>query len=362
MGCAPSNSNKQKSRWSKASKKSPRHGEPNDDSSHDAEEETEQRVVVDLIENPQQNNEDTHTSSKDRKSKHSKKSRRKQKSSKSNKMTATSSSSHGQPAHTEEHVLRKLRARKAVFSKGFVSEDEDNSSSSLLEDDPAKQGRGATHTPHTHTSSAAPEGAQTTKTEKEVSTIVGALSKCYLFNDINDDQKRELARYMWKQKVAVGEVILSEGTEVDETSDFFYVIEAGTFDFYMNETVVTSRSGKGSTPYFGELALLYDAPRAATAKCVKGASRRSKSATLWAIDRQTFRHIIASSSLKSRKEFQHAVESIPMLRDNLDEQQLSRLVEAIQLVPVKDGQKLVKKGERGDVRVWQYYRTLKSDF
>ncbi len=62
--------------------------------------------------------------------------------------------------------------------------------------------------------------------------------------------------------------------------------------------------GKGS---FGELALMYNMPRAAT---IQAASRGS----LWAMDRQTFRRIVLKSAFKKRKMYEALIDNVPMLK------------------------------------------------
>lgn len=58
---------------------------------------------------------------------------------------------------------------------------------------------------------------------------------------------------------------------------------------------------------FGELALLYNMPRAATVQAVSEGS-------LWAMDRQTFRRILLKSAFKKRKMYEALIESVPMLK------------------------------------------------
>ena len=58
---------------------------------------------------------------------------------------------------------------------------------------------------------------------------------------------------------------------------------------------------------FGELALLYNMPRAASVKAVTEGS-------LWAMDRLTFRRIILKSAFKKRKMYEQLLESVPMLK------------------------------------------------
>ena len=58
---------------------------------------------------------------------------------------------------------------------------------------------------------------------------------------------------------------------------------------------------------FGELALLYNMPRAASIKAItKG--------TLWAMDRQTFRRILLKSAYKKRKMYEDLINKVPMLK------------------------------------------------
>lgn len=58
---------------------------------------------------------------------------------------------------------------------------------------------------------------------------------------------------------------------------------------------------------FGELALMYNLPRAATIRAVT-------SGALWAMDRQTFRRILLKSACRKRKMYEALLESVPMLK------------------------------------------------
>ena len=66
---------------------------------------------------------------------------------------------------------------------------------------------------------------------------------------------------MAEKPVDAGFHVIDEGDD----GDFFYIIESGKFDIYKKvdgeEKLLGSYDGKGS---FGELALMYNAPRAAT--------------------------------------------------------------------------------------------------
>ena len=64
---------------------------------------------------------------------------------------------------------------------------------------------------------------------------------------------------MFEKKVVAGETIIQQGDEGDN----FYVVDDGTFEVYINGNKVVEITAGGS---FGELALMYNTPRAATVK------------------------------------------------------------------------------------------------
>ena len=68
-----------------------------------------------------------------------------------------------------------------------------------------------------------------------------------------------------------GEVIMKQGDEGDN----FYIIEQGSVDIFVNEAKVVTIGEGGS---FGELALIYGTPRAATVTAATNIK-------LWGIDR-----------------------------------------------------------------------------
>ncbi|XP_037093687.1 cAMP-dependent protein kinase type I regulatory subunit-like, partial [Pollicipes pollicipes] len=80
---------------------------------------------------------------------------------------------------------------------------------------------------------------------------------------------------MFAQTFLKGETTIQQGDEGDN----FYVIDSGEVEVYVDSELVTTISEGGS---FGELALIYGTPRAATV-------RARTDVKLWAIDRDTYR-------------------------------------------------------------------------
>jgi len=98
--------------------------------------------------------------------------------------------------------------------------------------------------------------------------------------------------------------------QVNKTVAYVGLVFSGRFSAYVSTEPggeakhVHTYDGSGS---FGELALLYNMPRAAT---IQAATEGS----LWGMDRQTFRRILLKSAFKKRKMYETLLESVPMLK------------------------------------------------
>ena len=94
------------------------------------------------------------------------------------------------------------------------------------------------------------------------------------------------AQYMQPFPFAEGQTVMKQG----DKGDFFYVCERGVFDVYVSgadgtqNKVHTYAVTDGNHPCFGELALMYAKPRAATVKC-------ASAGLLWGLDRAGFRTV-----------------------------------------------------------------------
>ena len=104
-----------------------------------------------------------------------------------------------------------------------------------------------------------------------------AIQTNLLFTHLDDSEKSDIFDAMQPFNYKPGEMIIEQGEE----GDFFYIIDQGDVDVYLNDKCVTTISDGGS---FGELALIYGTPRAATIK----AKTETK---LWAIDRKVTQSI-----------------------------------------------------------------------
>ena len=96
-------------------------------------------------------------------------------------------------------------------------------------------------------------------------------------------------------KGTAGDFIIKEGDQ----GDCMYVLEEGALDctkVFSGNTEPTFLKEYAPGEGFGELALLYNAPRAATIKA-------KTDYVIWKLDRDTFNHIVKDSAAKRREKY-----------------------------------------------------------
>lgn len=110
---------------------------------------------------------------------------------------------------------------------------------------------------------------------------------------------------MEEKTVLAGEVVIREG---DPNGDSLYVVGSGTlqctkrFKEYSSPTFLkTYNPGEA----FGELALLYNAPRAATITS-------NQESVLYALDRNTFNHIVKGSAMRKKEKYEAFIKKVPL--------------------------------------------------
>merc|ERR1711990_596344 len=143
------------------------------------------------------------------------------------------------------------------------------------------------------------------KSDEQRTRLNTACNKVLLFNRLETEQFNTVLDAMFEFPAEPGQKIIAEGDDGDN----FYVIENGVYDVYKNidgeEVKVASYDNKGS---FGELALMYNAPRAATVTSVDGG-------TLWALDRQTYIRIIVRANAKKTKNIRAIYRNSSFIKD-----------------------------------------------
>ncbi len=173
-----------------------------------------------------------------------------------------------------------------------------------------------------------------TKTPEEKAFIKEGVSENFIFSKLTHDEYDTLISAMEKHKVNAGAPIIKEG----DIGDYFYMISSGEVRFEVRGQFV-GKATKGNS--FGELALLYDCPRAAT--CIA-----ETPCDLWRVDQRTFRKILAGRQMKSHNETKAILRKVPFLAD-LDEAYINKMIDSLQSISFGKGELIIRKGDEGKV-------------
>ncbi|XP_059155161.1 cAMP-dependent protein kinase regulatory subunit isoform X2 [Physella acuta] len=171
------------------------------------------------------------------------------------------------------------------------------------------------------------------KDYKTMAALSKAISKNVLFSHLDDNERSDIFDAMFPVHRHAGEVIIQQGDEGDN----FYVIDQGEVDVYVNGVHVTSIGEGGS---FGELALIYGTPRAATVKA-------KNDVKLWGIDRDSYRRILMGSTIRKRKIYEDFLSKVSIL-ENLDKWERLTVADALEPVQFEDKEEIVRQGEPGE--------------
>ncbi len=176
------------------------------------------------------------------------------------------------------------------------------------------------------------------KSQEELDQIRGILEKCVLFEHLDEDQIETVQGAMFPVEKDDEDVIIKQGDDGDN----FYVIESGCIDVYIESEegskLVNSYTNGDS---FGELAIMYNAPRAATCVATNGPVK------LWALDRVSFKLILMKSAMTKRQTYKGFLEKVPIL-SQLTEHEILTIADALHEESFEENTEICAEGENGD--------------
>lgn len=183
--------------------------------------------------------------------------------------------------------------------------------------------------------------------EQEVLIRKALMNNKYLSKVLADEQISDMVAKAWKLDVKAGVAVIEEGSL---QADRFYIVSSGYFTVKKMMEKTTTAGGvsmedgllteleAGST--FGELALLYNAPRAATVEA-------NTDASLWVIDRHDFKQILRQQVQRKFDFYMKLIGKIELLSYLLQEEKRA-LVECFVELHYKEGQEIIKEGDTGN--------------
>ena len=146
------------------------------------------------------------------------------------------------------------------------------------------------------------------KTEDQIRAVKGKMEANFMFSSLNPLDKKKILEAVVPVQKQAGDVIIKQGDDGDN----FYLVEKGqlTCKKLLKPTDKEETFLKEYVPgeSFGELALLYNAPRAATIVC------KSDTCELWSLDRNTFNHIIKTAVQKKREKYDDFLGKVEILK------------------------------------------------
>lgn len=183
------------------------------------------------------------------------------------------------------------------------------------------------------------------KSSEQEARLRTAVSKNFLFTHLDDEQSAQVLGALQERKIPARDVtVIAQG----DVGDYFYVVESGTFDIHVSATGKREAGPDGlgrkvgSSPAgssFGELALMYNAPRAASVVS-------TGPAILWQLDRITFRRILMDSAFQRRRMYETFLDSVPLL-SSLTPYERSKVADALETQKFPADTYIIREGDVG---------------
>eukprot|EP00747_Dinoflagellata_sp_TGD_P103114 gnl/TRDRNA2_/TRDRNA2_168865_c1_seq2.p1 gnl/TRDRNA2_/TRDRNA2_168865_c1~~gnl/TRDRNA2_/TRDRNA2_168865_c1_seq2.p1 ORF type:complete len:426 (+),score=121.02 gnl/TRDRNA2_/TRDRNA2_168865_c1_seq2:73-1350(+) len=177
------------------------------------------------------------------------------------------------------------------------------------------------------------------KTPEQKSRIQDVLQKSFLFQSLETADLDTVILAMKERNEESGVRIIQAGDD----GECLYVVESGTCDCTKmidgaEKVVKTCTAGD----VFGELALLYNCPRAASCDVKDSAS------ICWQLDRETFNHIVKEAATKRRSKYDEFLKTVSLL-SSLDQYERSQIADGLKPEIYKKGDVIVKQDEPGNM-------------
>lgn len=171
---------------------------------------------------------------------------------------------------------------------------------------------------------------QRSKTSSDTTFIVNCLKSHFVFHSLSETETESIVNKMFYCTTSAGENIFKQ----NDAASTFFVMEKGLI-----EVVINGQQKKTINPgdSFGELALLYNAPRSATLHCLENCS-------FWAIDRTTFRKAIEEMMTREYEENRQFIENVKFFGTMTGDQK-DRLASVLFTQKFSNGQNIVSEGD-----------------
>lgn len=182
------------------------------------------------------------------------------------------------------------------------------------------------------------------KDDKIGALISGIVSTNILFSSYAADEQQAIVDAFDKEEVEGDTFVIRQG----ESGEKFYIIEQGSVDIFVKGN--SGEAQKVGNPLssgasFGELALMYNTPRAASIKS-------STNVRLWSIDRTTYRQIVVYYKHMRNKEYVEFLRNVEIkgakLGTLMNDDELGKMTATLERENYDVGDAIVRQGNTGD--------------
>lgn len=173
-----------------------------------------------------------------------------------------------------------------------------------------------------------------------------------LFGHLSSAAVDSVVGAFFHRQVEVGEILIEQGAD----GDFFYIVDTGIYEIFVQRhadmpperVMVVAEPGMS----FGELALMYSVPRAATVRCAGAGG-------LWCLDRESFQMMLITAENSKKGEYDGFLAEVDLLR-GLTLYERSVLSDLLESELFDDGEEIVHQGEEGNTFYFLYEGQCKA--
>lgn len=177
------------------------------------------------------------------------------------------------------------------------------------------------------------------KTPEQAEQINKTLAMNFMFGSLEPNEQETVVTAMSIRNFQDGDVVIKQG---DDGAELF-IVGSGTLKCTQTregeaEDVFLREYNSGDV--FGELALMYNAPRAATITAVTPSE-------CYVLDRGTFNKIVKASVVRKREKYEAFLDKIEILAD-LKPSEKAKIVDCLKTQRFKEGDQVIVEGHEGD--------------
>lgn len=178
------------------------------------------------------------------------------------------------------------------------------------------------------------------KTAEQINRIRTRMEQCFIFSALEHKDIQTVIDAMEEKKFQKFDKVIQQG----DHGDTLFLVDSGSLDCFK----LLKQDDKEATylkvylpgEAFGELALLYNAPRAATIIA-------KENCVLWALDRETFNFIVKDAAIRKREKYEKFLKSVEILK-TFGNYEITQISDALKTKFYKKNDVIIKQNDFGD--------------